>query len=119
MENEESHPEMMYDNVNRDINNNSHVSEQPEAQAQAQAQATLIQPPTIKELRQTKNTIDELQDPLKVMAIFILLSLPIWDKLLSAQLGKFILSSNILSLSIMSLKGIFAGIIFYIAKRFV
>ena len=76
-------------------------------------------PPTIKEIRQNYNSIEVLQDPLKVMAIFVLLSLPIWDKLISAQLGKFIQSTNVLSLSIISLKGILAGIIFYIAKRFV
>ena len=116
---DESHPEIMYDDINRDINNNNHVGMGSEEQRPQQEQVQLIQPPTIKEIRENKSTIDQLQDPLKVMAIFILLSLPVWDKFISAHLGKFIASSHVLSLSIMSLKGILAGIIFYIAKRFV
>ena len=113
--------ELLMNNYNDSINNhvNNQMEPAPEHPMMQNENNQLIKPPTIQEIRDSKGSIDDLQDPLKVIAIFILLSLPLWDKVLSVQLGKFIHSSNVLSLSIISLKGILAGIIFYVAKKFV
>lgn len=101
--------------LHQDISNNNHLQQEIKHNIVAPS----LLPPTVKDIRQNNSNIEQLQDPLKVIAIFVLLSLPLWDSLLSSQLGKYIHSTNVLSLSIISLKGILAGLIFYLMKRFI